>query len=162
MTTHDDDLRRLLDRTAIVEVIHAYCDHVDRVDVDALVDLFTEDAVLDYGNSALFEGRAALRDLFGNRLGVDRATNHHCSTERVLAYDGTTAETVAYVYAFHEVLETGQHLHVWGRYEDSFRLDGDTWRISSRRIRVAGVETNDGQALPTRFERYERASTPTS
>lgn len=158
----ETQVRTLLDRTAIIEQIHAYCDHVDRVNLDALVDLFTEDAVFDYGNGSTFQGRDALKALFADRLGIYRATNHHCSTERVLNYDGTTAETVAYVYAFHETEATDKHVHVWGRYEDSWQNQDGTWRIRERRVRVAGVETTDAAALPDRFERYRRAKVPTS
>ena len=162
MTSHEDDVRQLLDRTAIVETIHAYCDHVDRADLNALVDLFTEDAVFDYGNGNTFEERNALMALFNDRLSIYQATNHHCSTERILQYDGISAETVAYVYAFHETHTTNKHVHVWGRYEDTFRNDDGTWRIQQRRVRVAGVETTDAEPLPNRFERYQRASLPNS
>lgn len=161
MTSTDVDLRALQDRMRILDTVHAYSDHVDRADIDSLVDLFTEDAVFDYGHGTRFTGRDALRELFLDRLGRYAATNHHCSTERVLSYDGTRAETIVYVYAFHEDAVNELHVHVWGRYEDTMVRQDDTWRIAERRVRVAGVETVPAGALPERFERYSRTALPT-
>lgn len=162
MTSTDVDLRALQDRVSILETIHAYCDHVDRADIDSLVELFTDDAVFDYGHGTVFTGRDALRSLFEDRLGRYVATNHHCSTERVLSYDGEQAQTVVYVYAFHEDAVNQAHVHVWGRYEDTMLNQDGRWRISERRVRVAGVETTPADTLPERFERYSRAALPSS
>ena len=42
-------LGELLDKQAISEVLYAYCAHLDRMNLDALAALFTDDCVVDYG-----------------------------------------------------------------------------------------------------------------
>ncbi|WP_185996661.1 nuclear transport factor 2 family protein [Nocardioides campestrisoli] len=150
-------VQTLLARQQVTDTLHEYSRHVDTCDVDALVGIFTEDAVFDYGHGRVFTGRKTLDGLFREVLAKYAATNHHCSTTTFLALDAETAETITYVYAFHDSGPGGQHVHVWGRYEDRLVREADRWRIAQRRVRVAGVETGDSQPVPERFERYQRA-----
>lgn len=149
-------LNELLDRARIADTLHAYSRGVDRCDIDLLVDLFTEDADFDYGHGNITRGRSALADLFRASTGRYTATNHHCSTINHLSLGQGRAETITYVYAFHENSETDRQLHVWGNYEDRLIDEGDRWRIEERRVRIAGVKTVSGEGLPDRFERYLR------
>ncbi|WP_285729817.1 nuclear transport factor 2 family protein [Nocardiopsis sp. ATB16-24] len=150
------DLNELLDRSRIADTLHAYSRGVDRCDIDLLVDLFTEDARFDYGHGNITRGREALTELFKAATGRYTATNHHCSTINHLSLGEGRAETITYVYAFHENTETDLQLHVWGNYEDRLVDEGDRWRIEERRVRIAGVKTVSGEELPDRFERYLR------
>ncbi|WP_190394196.1 nuclear transport factor 2 family protein [Nocardiopsis quinghaiensis] len=149
-------LHELLDRSRIADTLHAYSRGVDRRDIDLLVDLFAEDATFDYGHGNLARGRSALADLFRESTGRYTATNHHCSTISYLSLSEGRAETITYVYAFHENTTADLQLHVWGNYEDRLTDEGDRWRIEERRVRIAGVKTLSGEELPNRFERYLR------
>lgn len=150
------DLNELLDRSRIADTLHAYSRGVDRRDIDLLVDLFTQNAGFDYGHGHVTRGREALAGLFKTSTGRYTATNHHCSTIDYLSLSQGRAETITYVYAFHENAETNLQLHVWGNYEDRLIDEGDRWRIDERRVRIAGVKTVSGEGLPDRFERYLR------
>ena len=152
----DVEVTELRDRARITDTLHAYSRGVDRVDIDLLLDLFTEDAAFDYGHGNVTRGRAALADLFRAATGRYTATNHHCSTISFLELDAKRAQTITYVYAFHQNTDADLQLHVWGNYEDTLVNESDRWRISERRVRVAGVKTSGAEVLPDRFEQYAR------
>lgn len=146
----------LVARAEIADTLHAYSRGIDRRDLDLLADLFTDDGAFDYGHGNITRGRATLRALFDAATGKYDATSHHCSTISYLSLGDGRAETLTYVYAFHDNVEQDLHLHVWGTYEDDLVDEGDRWRIATRRVRIAGVSTGGSQPLPERFERYAR------
>ncbi|GAA1019448.1 hypothetical protein Aple_049070 [Acrocarpospora pleiomorpha] len=150
-----NDWRETTDRQAVTDVLLAYCDLVDRAEVDELAAIFTEGACFDYGNGAVFTGRESLRALFADRLGRYRATNHHLSNIRV-ELSGDAASAVSYVYAWHESAANGEQLHIWGRYVDTLARSGEGWLLDTRQVRVAGAATHPAFPLPERFERYAR------
>ncbi|MFC5750967.1 nuclear transport factor 2 family protein [Actinomadura rugatobispora] len=150
-----DELTELLHRARIQDTIHTYSKAIDRRDLDLLDEVFTDDAVFDYGNGARHSGRDALRALVDAATGRYVATNHHCSTTIFERLDGDEAETLTYVYAFHET-PAGEHMHLWGCYEDVLKRTERGWRIAERRVRVAGCKTTPADELPERFERYAR------
>jgi ketosteroid isomerase-like protein len=145
------------DRAAIEDVLYAYADLVDRARLDDLMDLFTEDAVLDYGHGRVFTGRDTMRGLFADRLlAVYRATSHHISNVRIEVEDDR-ARATCHVYAWHERADDGATPQVWGRYLDDLVRTEDGWRIARRVIRAAGEQgfpVPDG--LPSAFERIDR------
>lgn len=155
------DVAELVDRALITDALHAYCDRVDRSDLDALLDLFTDDAVLDMGGGATATGRAALRPFMIERIRRWEFTNHRCSTTTVRAYDGITAETLTYVSVLHDDPGRDETLQLWGRYGDEWVKQAGAWRIRVRRFRVDGVHHGPSTPLPARFERFPRAPLPT-
>ncbi len=154
------DLAELVDRTLITDTLHAYCDRVDRADVDALLDLFTDDATLDMGHGATATGRTELRPFMIERIGRWTTTHHQCSTVTVLRYDGSTATTVSHVTVLHDHPGRDEAMQLWARYTDDLVKLGDGWRIRVRRLRVAGVTRTAPTPLPDRFERIRREALP--
>jgi ketosteroid isomerase-like protein len=146
-----DALQRLLDRQAIVDVIHAYCRNVDLLDAAAVAALFTEDCVVDYGpglgqpthGSATLEQRLA--------IGLPRfaATSHHVSNiEVAFAADGDSATTITYLYAWHRYPDDRPDATLWARYHDRFVRRGERWMIAERTLRVAGQQDFDVEWHP--------------
>jgi hypothetical protein len=148
----------LVARAEIADTLHAYSRGVDRVDIDLLADLFTEDATFDYGHGSLNTGRSRLRELFKAATGKYTSTSHHCSTISYLEVADGRARTITYVYAFHDNADQDLHLHVWGNYEDDLVDEGDRWRIATRRVRIAGTKATTSEEIPERFERYVRGA----
>lgn len=146
------------DRAAIEDVLYAYADLVDRARLDELMELFTEDAVLDYGHGRVFTGRETMRGLFADRLlATYRATSHHISNVRI-EVDGDRAQAACHVYAWHERADDGATPQVWGRYLDDLVRTENGWRIGRRVIRAAGEQgfpVPDG--LPSAFEHIDRS-----
>ncbi len=61
-------LRRLLDKDQIIDLVHRYSYCVDQRLYDEVVELFTEDCVVDYGPGFAppVRSRAGLRQMFGH------------------------------------------------------------------------------------------------
>lgn len=156
----DPALQELLDRSRIADAVYAYCDHADHADVEAILALFTDDAVLDLGGGALHRGRDELRDVFIDRFALYTSTSFHCSGVRLVRYDGTTATTTSYLQAFHESVEQDRQMHLWGRFEDEMVAQGEVWRFRQRRLRVAGLSHATAVEVPARFSRIERMRPP--
>lgn len=119
----------------ILNLLSDYCDHIDRRDVDNVVDLFTEDGTYDFGFGRLYTGRLALGQLF-RRLEVYRATSHHVSNVH-LEISGRRAAARSALYAFHVRRADDSEVHVWGQYIDQLTSADGTWRIARRALRVA-------------------------
>lgn len=146
------------DRLAIEALLYDYCDGVDRADLTVLAEVFAPDASLDYGFGRVFHGREQILGLLRDRLRNYAATSHHASNVRIhLEADGDRGRCSSYVYAFHELVDTGEQLHVWGRYDDEVALRDGRWQLTSRRIRAAGEQGFAvPEGLPSAFERPQR------
>ena len=133
-------------------LLYKYCDYVDRIATEELHDLFSEDAVIDYGFNRIFSGREAIVNLLSSRLRLYSATSHHLSNVQITNLTTNTAECRSYIYAWHQ-LENGSTAEVWGRYFDQVVKENTSWKISKRTIRAAGSRgftTPDN--LPSAFE----------
>jgi hypothetical protein len=142
MTTDEQAaLRRLLDRDSIVDVVHRYSYCVDHRLYDDVVELFTQDCIVDYGPDpgALVRSRAALRQMFGHPDAGFKATSHHNANVLVTFDDDHNATVLTSVYAWHERSD-GTTPKLWGYYHDSVVRTSEGWRIARRQLRVLGVE----------------------
>lgn len=148
-----------VDHRRIERTIYAYCELVDRAHVDDVAELFTTNAVIDYGYGRLIEGRDRIRDLFRDRLARYRATSHHTSNVTLDRVDENQVTASSVVYAWHQLVD-GQVAEVWGRYDDVIVHDDGEWRLLHRRIRAAGWRGfADPDDVPGPFEPIERADT---
>jgi len=152
----DDRVQELLDKQAITEVLFAYCAHLDRMDLDALAALFTEDCVVDYGPEPRLQSHGAgglRRDLA--RMWRWARTSHHLSNVVVtLESDGRHARASSYVIAWHERPD-GSTATMMGQYQDQLVREGDRWRITRRRQELTGSDAGFDVSI-NRFERLPR------
>jgi ketosteroid isomerase-like protein len=117
------------DRTAIIDILHAYCRALDEMDLDAIAALFTADCVVSYGPRLESQGAAQLAaDLA--RLWRWRRTSHHLSNVSV-SVTGDAAEATSYVIAWHEAPD-GRTATLYGQYRDRLQRTGAGWRIARR------------------------------
>ena len=71
-------LQQLIDKDEIVDLVHSYSYCVDHRLYDEVVQLFTEDCVVDYGPGVPpVRSRAGLRQMFGHPDAGFAATSHH-------------------------------------------------------------------------------------
>ncbi len=146
-------------RRLIEETLMDYAFYVDRNDPQALATkVFSEDGCFELGSRHAVVGRENLALMFARTLAAFTQTSHHLSNVRVRFTSGTTAESDAYVYAWHVAVEDGHRIDLWGRYHDRLELTADGWRIANRRLSVAGT---DGWIDPP-FELIERLPNPTN
>lgn len=157
LPTAERVLWELEQRRLITETLQDYCHYVDRNDAQALATrVFAADGRFELGSKHAVVGREQLALMFAKTLCVFTRTSHHLSNVRIRFTGDDTAESTAYVYAWHLAADDGRRIDLWGRYADRLRLTGEGWRIASRRLTVAG---SDGWHNPP-FELVDRLPNP--
>lgn len=138
----DAKLQALLDKQAITELIHSYCNAADRHDHEKMRALYHEDAIDDHG--AFFKGLAME---FIDRLPEIQEPMlilHHNVTTVNLALEGDYAEGEVYVLAYHQVAtdEGPMDLLIGGRYFDKYAKREGTWKFSHRAVVADWAKVN--------------------
>jgi 3-phenylpropionate/cinnamic acid dioxygenase small subunit len=131
---------RLIDKDQIIDLVHRYSYGVDHRLYDEVVELFTENCVVDYTPEVPpVRSRAALRRMFGRAYGRYAATSHHNANVLVTFEDPDHASVRTSVYAWHR-RDDGSTPRVWGYYHDLVVRRPEGWRIAERQLRVLGTE----------------------
>ena len=132
-------LAALEDRAAIADAILAYAWHFDRNEPDAVADLFTKDARVDYGPDVPdIHGRAAIRAGVAKGLAeIFAATSHHVSNIRIVL-SGDTARSTCLLYAWHRYHSGAPDGELWGQYHHAFLRTPDGWKIAELVLKAAG------------------------
>jgi uncharacterized protein (TIGR02246 family) len=138
-----DPLALVVNRLAISDLVHAYCQGVDRRDPEAVARLFTEDGTfVAYAEPGATEptsrsqGRPEIIKAIGMARYYKRTTHTVGNHMAVVDGDGATGETR--VVAYH-VLGDGdaETLMTWHiRYLDAYVRGTEGWRIHERVLRV--------------------------
>lgn len=122
----------LEDRMAINDLMVAYCTAVDSLhDVDAVCDVFTEDAVFDLSGIGLLkaEGHDGIRQFF---TGVFAGMSHHAhylTNFAVTSFNGDTATARAYIIGMGRAKD-GNEVTVNGRYFFDVRRTNTGWKAT--------------------------------
>jgi 3-phenylpropionate/cinnamic acid dioxygenase small subunit len=133
-------IERLIAKDEIIDLVHRYSYCVDHRLYDEVVDLFTEDCVVDYGPGIPpVRSRAGLRRMFGHPDSGFAATSHHNANVLVTFEDVDHASVRTSVYAWHRRADGGTPCQ-WGYYHDSMVRLPEGWRIAERQLRTLGVE----------------------
>jgi hypothetical protein len=130
----ESKLQELLDRAAILKILHSYGRAIDRCDRDLLLSLFHDGATDDHGR---FRGLAA--DLSTYAVGeLSRrydVTTHFLGNVHI-DLQGDAAFTESYTLAFHiekaDALGQRRLDTLAIRYVDRFERRDDEWRIAER------------------------------
>ncbi|MGP3980549.1 nuclear transport factor 2 family protein [Streptomyces sp. KR80] len=134
MPATDADLRLLVDRMAISDLLVAFARCLDEKDYDGYAALFTEDGILRLPGVE-HQGRAGLAAFVANDLGRYERT-HHISTNHQIAVDGDSATSRSYLQAVHVPREADctDWWAVGGWYDNTYRREDGGWRISTVHI----------------------------
>lgn len=152
----DEDELRAADRQEIADALIGYCVALDRMDLDALAALFTEDCVVEFGPDERLNsrGRAALAKSL-ERMWRWTRTSHHLSNVIIEFTGSDEATSRAYVLAWHERPD-GTTATVYGQYHDRLqRVDGQ-WLIAARRM----VENGSDAGFTVGLHKLERRPPP--
>lgn len=126
------DQLTLQDRRDLEDTLLAYLTAVDSMeDLDAITDVFTEDAVLDLSGLDLgvHEGSAAIRAFYAQ---VFETMSHHMHTMtnfRVTEFGGDTARTYAYICGMGRS-HTGVDIQVYVYYDLQMHRTSNGWKIA--------------------------------
>ena len=138
-----DPLALVVNRLAISDLVHAYCQGVDRLDPDAVARLFTEDGTfVAYAEpgatepTSRSEGRDAIKKAIGMARYYKRTT--HTVGNHMAVVDGDRATGETRVVAYHVLGDEGaETLMIWHiRYLDTYVRSAEGWRIGERVLRV--------------------------
>jgi 3-phenylpropionate/cinnamic acid dioxygenase small subunit len=134
---------RLIAKDEIIDLVHRYSYCVDHRLYDEVVELFTEDCVVDYGPGyRTVRSRADLRRMFGHPQGGFAATSHHNANVLVTFEDLDHASVRTSVYAWHPRSD-GSTPRLWGYYHDTVTRLPEGWRIAERQLRTLGTDDWD-------------------
>lgn len=137
------ELWELIARESARDLVARYNACGDLDDLDEMVALFADDAVMEVGPWGRHEGVAAIRAFFdevrrparpaaesGERRFIRHLTATHCID--------VESPALARGRCYFAVL-TSEGLDHWGRYVDRYVMDGDAWRFGHRAVWVEGV-----------------------
>ncbi|MCY1673052.1 nuclear transport factor 2 family protein [Novosphingobium sp. SL115] len=120
------------DRLAIQDLMVAYAHAVDSMnDIDAICDVFTEDAVFDLSGIGLaaLEGHGGIRNFFTNVFANMAHHAHYLTNFAVTAFDGDTATMRAYVIGM-GTGKDGSSVTVNGRYYFNVARTAAGWKAT--------------------------------
>jgi ketosteroid isomerase-like protein len=126
-------IRRLEDIESIRALKMRYCDLCDGgYDADALVPLFTDDAVWDGGMFGRYEGARRIRRFFEATGGIVRFARHYV-TNSVIAVEGDQASGRWYLLQAATMPAGDADRAVWGaaRYDERYLRTVDGWKFES-------------------------------
>jgi len=140
-----DDVRQLVDRAAILEVMQKYVWSVDALDADGYVSVFTEDAVVE-SQGIVHKGHAEIRKVVTDLLARQAANRaegkppgnlyHVISNERVSFTSPTEALYQSYWQTMRKAEGTRYIAGGFGRSEDRLVKRNGKWLIQSRKLVV--------------------------
>jgi len=142
-----EELRALLDKQAITELVHAYCAASDRRDLAALRELYHADAIDDHGG--FFKGPAMTFIDTLPEIQAPMRILHHNVTTLNIALQGDYAEGEIYVLAFHQIDGDEQPLDllIGGRYLDRYARRDGRWKFSERAVLADWATVTDPSAV---------------
>jgi ketosteroid isomerase-like protein len=121
------------ERLALQDLMTDYCYAVDKLtDVEELLDLFTDDAVLDLSEIGIpvMSGKSEFKKFYDNVFADMSHHTHYISNFRVAAYAGDKATMRAYVQGLGRAND-GKEVHVHVRYRmDCVRVGGH-WKCQT-------------------------------
>lgn len=129
------DIQRLVDRAEIQDLLVAYCHAIDSGDWDALDDIFTPDADIDYTEAGGIKGTYPdIKVWLGEALSKFSKCQHLIGMPMItIKGDRASARTALY-NPMVMTLEEGTHTFFVGMWyvDDLVRTDKG-WRITTRR-----------------------------
>ena len=141
-----DPLALVVNRLAISDLVHAYCQGVDRLDPEGVARLFTEDgSFVAYAEPGATEptsrsqGTAEITKAIGMARYYKKTT--HTVGNHLAVVDGDRATGETRVVAYHVLGDEGaETLMIWHiRYLDTYVRGAAGWRIHERVLRVDAV-----------------------
>lgn len=131
-----------LDRQAIEELVYKYCYYFDRNLPEDLANLFSEDAIVDYGPEvANLTSRKQILEMVSKGLAETfLATSHHISNFMIMSQGNSSATSTSYVYAWHKYRSKEEIGHLWGGYEHEFIKIEGKWFIKNLKLFGVGLQ----------------------
>jgi hypothetical protein len=138
MTPPIDHSYAAIQRSMIANVLSQYAWAYDLDRLDFLDACFTRDAQVEFGDTGLMLGRAAVVAELRRRRAKYRPTGQlpwHVITNIFVQLEDATSAQVSSWYGFGTMQRgTQMGLNKFGRYDDKFIFEDEAWRIARRRV----------------------------
>ena len=124
------------ERMALEDIMTEYCYRVDALDdIPAILDLFTDDAVLDFSFIGLpaMHGKPAFKSFYEGVFADMSHHNHYISNFRLDKYEGDAAEMRAYARGMGRSKDGGM-VDVDVRYRMEFLRTDQGWKVTRYEI----------------------------
>jgi hypothetical protein len=148
-------LQEISDRLEIQDLLTSYSHAIDTRDWDALDDIFTADAVIDYTEMGGSRGDVAATKDFLRKVMPTFAGFQHLVATSKLTIDGDSAEgrTICHNPMVIDKGDGGTHVFFCGLwYRDRFARTPAGWRITSRHEEKCFFHNVPGSGLPVNVE----------
>ena len=133
-TNNGSQVRELLDREHIRDLVHRYCWAVDRGTLEEVMALFHNECNLALVPGKRYLGRAATYKWYNvymqNRMEVLRHLIHN----QVITVNGDTATSKSYFDAVGDL--KGESITVAGFYEDTLLRVNEEWKFTEKIIKL--------------------------
>jgi len=127
-------LRKLLEIEAIREIRQHYSTYLDTLQVDKLADLYTENALCEFGPYGEWRGRETIRENYRGVVGGEGAglfnSMHHNTNHNIELVSDTRAKGRSYLIDVVTSTEkTAQPVLWYGVYDEDYEKVGEKWLI---------------------------------
>lgn len=132
--SHPAGLEELVELEAIKSLKYRYIRCMTLSLWDELETLLTEDAYSAYSDGKyIFEGRSALMDFLRNQHGGDKPTSlgyWQVGMPEITLVTPSSARGIWGMYHYYLDKQSDQQLEMFCYYEDEYRKENESWRIS--------------------------------
>jgi ketosteroid isomerase-like protein len=146
MAAQVDALELVAIRSALEDLNAAFTHHLDHGEIEALVDLFTEDALYTHGERRS-EGRAEIETLFQNRAAAGPRTSRHIYSGLTFAIEDArraTGSSVCLTFAQDGTPPLPATPYLVADFDDVYaRCDDGRWRFRERHITRIFVDASN-------------------
>lgn len=127
-------LRQLLEVEAVRKVRQNYSTYLDTLQIDDLADLYTDNALCEFGPYGEWRGRETIRENYRGVMSGDGAalfnSMHHNTNHCVELVSATRATGRSYLIDVVTTAEkTAQPVLWYGIYDEEYEKVGDKWLI---------------------------------
>ncbi len=127
-------VRALEDVEAIKKLKARYWRCVDLKLWDEMADVFTEDAVADYGPDRKLKGRQAIVGFLKSSLGADSAFSNHIGQRPEIEITGEATARGTWWLCDYIVMPPSIRRRGYAYYQDEYAKEKGRWRKSSTRL----------------------------
>jgi len=135
MSERDPEIQKMIDESAIRNLLNKYPRAVDRQDYELLASLFHPDAIDDHG---VYNGSAAGYVDWIKTMDIPGYHWMHHNGTQIIEIDGDVAFAETYCLAFYRQSEEGKEgekeMFLRVRYLDRVEKRNGEWRIAHRRV----------------------------
>lgn len=151
MSNLEAQVRFLVERAQISDVLFAFARALDSKDWAAYVALYADDAVLelpDPRKGGYFTiPRSEMLQAVPKSLGRYAAT-HHISSNHQIEVNGERAASRSYLLAVHVRESPRDHWSVGGWYDNEYQRVGSDWRLTRVRVTAVWLGGEPGEIRP--------------